>query len=118
MRISIPHSAHPFTRVNVSHPQGSVSGDFTGEHPHFDVELPEGVTEEEVGVTVEYLTNGFQVVEGHTLKHAIAKPATPPAVETHEAPADDCECEKPADGCSTCDPADEIADPKADLSDE
>jgi len=90
-----------------------MSSDFTQEHKFFDVELPEGVTENEVGVGVEYLTNGYQVVEGQTIKYAIEKPV----VTSDEPAVEDCECgEKEA--CSNCDPEDEIAEPKDEPSDE
>jgi hypothetical protein len=113
MRIEIPHSVHPITRLNVTTPQGLISADFTQVHKFFDVELPEGVTEDEVGVEVQYLNNGNKAVDGLTLKFAIEKPAEPviePAAD------EDCECGD-GEACSNCDPEDEIADPKDDASD-
>lgn len=107
MRIQIPHSAHPITRVIVQTPQGPIAGDFTQEHKFFDVDLPAGVTEDEVGVTVEY-RHGRKTIESVVLKHAIEKPVDPPAV-TDEPSVEDCECGE-NEACSNCDPEDEIAE--------
>lgn len=114
MRIEIPHSAHPITRVKVTTPQGPIEGDFTQENKFFDVELPEGVTEDEVGVQIEYLTNGHKAVEGLTLKYANEEP-----VESNDEPASDAGCEcGDKEACSTCDPEDEIAELKDERSDQ
>jgi len=137
MRIEIPHSAHPVTRVNVLTPSGPICADFTPEHKFFDVELPEGISQDEVGIFVQYLNNGNQPVDYVVLKEP--KPADPPAdeavtdeqideaiefgvmteafvtgtsdeVEHSLLPTNEsCGCEKPAEACSNCDPEDAIA---------
>jgi len=45
-------------------------------HP-WDVELPAGVSEDEVAITAEHLSNARVVLTAETLKHAIEKPAEP-----------------------------------------
>jgi len=96
MRIEIPQSACPITRIMVLTPQGVIDGEFTQDHKVFDVDLPEGITEDEVSVTVEHLDNARAVIHSSVLKQAIEK---------------DCEC-GPKEACSTCDPEDEIAEPQ------
>ena len=127
MRIEIPQSACPITRIMVLTPQGVIDGEFTQDHKVFDVTLPEGVTEDEVRVTVEHLDNARAVIHSGVLKNAIQKPvltaenfndvARKLAEALDEQPDEGCEC-GPTEACSTCDPEDEIAEPKDEPSDE
>lgn len=108
MRIDIPPSSHPITRLHVEGPFGRIEADFEKGHTHFDFDIPEGVSIDEVSVRYEFLDSRQQPVEGGILKYAIEAPPAPPAPPADPV-TDDCDCEKPAEACSNCDPEDEIA---------
>jgi hypothetical protein len=111
MRIDIPQSSHPVTRLFIESPGGRLAeADFVKGHDKFDFEIPEGISIDEIGVRYEFLDNGARVVDGGVLKYASEKPADPivPAVDI---PSDEsgCDCGD-KEACSNCDPEDEIAE--------
>jgi hypothetical protein len=121
MRINIPASSHPITRLLIDTPLGRTTADFLKGVSHFDYEIPEGISIEEVGVAYEFRGNGRSSIDGGILKYAIEKPADPivPVVDIPQdeevehslLPTDDgCGCVKDeGEACSNCDPEDEIA---------
>ena len=86
MRIALPKSQHPVTRLNVDTPKGGFSISTAGSEPHAEFELPEGVCEDDVTISVDFLGNGRQIMSSTVLKEAVVKPVNPPAPETIETP--------------------------------
>jgi hypothetical protein len=75
MQIKIPKSIFPVTRLIVETPSGVIAnmeGDSTFQVAN--VELPEGVTEDEVSARVEYLDNSRKVITRDVVKEAVVKP--------------------------------------------
>jgi hypothetical protein len=66
-------------------PNGIVmTGEFVSGMKEWELNLPEGVCEDEVGVTAEYLTSDYQVAESFVVKYAVERAPEPPADETPE----------------------------------
>ena len=77
MRIPAPQTDAPIVRLTAHLPDGStITSESMAGHP-WDVELPAGVSEDEVSVSAEHLSNARVVLTAETLKYAIEKPAEP-----------------------------------------
>ena len=74
MRVEIPRSVYPLTRIVVVTPAGVFSSEFDQSHKVYDFELPDGVDEAKIGVVAEFLTDNRCVQST-----AILRDPTPPA---------------------------------------
>lgn len=130
MRIQLPTSSFPITRLLIDTPLGQTKVDVAKGEPHFDYDIPEGVCIDDIGVRYEFFGNGRTPIDGGVLKVAapptpVAAPVVIPVVDipmdgpTHGpiVPTGDCGC-GPTEACSQCDPEDEIAEPKGESADQ
>jgi hypothetical protein len=77
MRIPVPSSVHPLVRLTANIPgHDAVTGEFISGMPSWDLPLPEGVSEEEVGIVADYLKANHEVADSIVVQVAIEKPAT------------------------------------------
>lgn len=76
MRIPAPQTDAPLVRLTAHLPDGTkITGESMAGIP-WDVELPEGVSEDEVSVSAEHLSNAREVLAAETIKYAIEKEVT------------------------------------------
>ncbi len=78
MNVRLPQSVSNLVRLTLKGQNFSVTGLYDQSHKSVDLELPAGVTEDEVEVTAVFCNGrGQPVDEPQTLKHATVKPRAP-----------------------------------------
>lgn len=72
MRIPVPSSVHPLVRLTANLPGGVViTGEFINTEKQWDIELPEGVCEDEVSITADYLKANYEIAGSIVVKDAV-----------------------------------------------
>jgi hypothetical protein len=129
MRIDIPQSSWPLTRITVILPDGTAITDESSKGtPHCDVELPEGVSEDSLFIEVAFLDNGHFVQDRATVQLPKVIEFAPPVIDdlgegglvgetgpagepgpvgddTPDEPTTlDCGCDQKTEACDVCEP--------------
>ena len=127
MKIDLPHVEHTI-QVLVSTPEGDVTKILDSSHRSFEIELPDGVREEEVEVTAVVLDEcGHPLGEIQRLKDAVTpEPEDEPEPEPEDEPEPEPEDEDEDDEDTPCEadeevassPSDEMVDEEADEEEE
>ena len=131
MKIDLPHVEHTI-QVLVSTPEGDVTKILDSSHRSFEIELPDGVREEEVEVTAVVLDEcGHPLGEIQRLKDAVTpepedededededepEPEPEPEPEDEDEDDEDTPCEADEEVASS--PSDEMVDEEADEEEE
>lgn len=72
MRIPVPSSVHPLVRLTAQLPDGQlITHECLNTTNHWDLELPEGICEDEIAVIADFLTNNYQIADSIVVKECV-----------------------------------------------